>query len=117
LLAETSAVTGIHGNDLDAHSVIGEPTNDGAAAHLTYGHVEKDLHGATERDLFLSANVKTAQREIFHIADIAVSSGLPRNNYTLGRLNAGMLPLLRMLHVQSREEIAGSKQFNGVGEE
>ena len=65
----------------------------------------------------LSADVETTQREIFHIADITVRSGLPRNNNTFGRLDAGMLPLLRMLHVQSREEIAGSEQSNGVGGE
>jgi hypothetical protein len=45
-LAETGAVSGIHGDDLDAHSVIGKATNDSAAAYLTYGHVEEDLHSA-----------------------------------------------------------------------
>jgi hypothetical protein len=45
-LAKTGAVTGIHGNDLYAHPVIGKATNDGAAPDLTYGHIEEDLHGA-----------------------------------------------------------------------
>jgi hypothetical protein len=116
-LAQTSAVAGIHGDDLDAHSVIGKAANDGAAAYLTYGHVQKDLHGAAQRDLLLSANVKTAKGKVLHIADIAMRSGLPSDNNTFGRLDAGMLPLLRMLHVQSREEIAGSEQSNEAGEE
>ena len=109
LLEETSAVTGIHGDDLDAHAVISEPANDGATADLTHGHVEEDLHGATERDLLLGANVKATKGEVFHIADVAMGAGLPSDNNTLGRLNTGMLPLLLVLHVRSKEEIAGLK--------
>ena len=97
-MAEARAVTRIHGDDLDAHSVVSEATNNGATPDLADRHVEEDLHGAAERDFFLSANVKTAEGEVFDIADIAMSSGLPSDNHTLGRLDARMLPLFLILH-------------------
>jgi hypothetical protein len=78
--------------------VVSEATNNGATPDLADRHVEEDLHGAAERDFFLSANVKTAEGEVFDIADIAMSSGLPSDNHTLGRLDARMLPLLLILH-------------------
>ena len=108
-MAQAGAVTGIHGDDLDAHALISEAANDGAAANLADGHVEEDLHSAAERDLLLSTNVQAPEGEVFHIANVAMGAGLPGDNNTLGRLDTGMLPLLLVLHRRSKEEIAGSR--------
>ena len=108
-MAQAGAVTGIHGDDLDAHALISEAANDGAAANLADGHVEEDLHSAAERDLLLSTNVQAPEGEVFHIANVAMGAGLPSDNNTLGRLDTGMLPLLLVLHRRSKEEIAGSR--------
>lgn len=101
LLAEARAVSGLHGDDLYTHAVIfADATNDGAAANLSNRHVEDDLHQAADGDLFLGANVEAAEGEIFHVVDVALRAGLPSNNYTLGRLDARILPLLLILHCQ-----------------
>jgi len=101
LLAETRAVSGLHGDDLYTHAVIfADATNNGAAANLSNRHVEDDLHEAAESDLFFCANVKATESEIFHVVDVALRAGLPSNNYALGRLNARILPLLLILHRQ-----------------
>ena len=107
LLAETSAVTGVHGDDLDAHAVISDAANDGATADLSHGHIEEDLHGAAERDLLLGTNVEATKGEVFHIAHFAMDAGLPSDDNALGRLDTGMLPPLLVLHGRSKEEIAG----------
>jgi hypothetical protein len=104
---QASAVTGIHGDDLDAHAVLSEAANDGAAANLADRHVEKDLHGAAERDFLFGTNIETAEGEVFHIADVALGATLPSDNNALGRLDARMLPLFLRLHGRSKEEIAG----------
>jgi len=104
LLTEARAVTWIHGDDLDAHSVIRKATHDGATANLAYRHVEEDLHRATQRDFFFGFNVEPAEREILHVANIAMSSGLPSDNNSPGRPDARVLPLFLMPHWRSKEE-------------
>jgi hypothetical protein len=109
LLEEACAVTGIHGDDLDAHAVVSKTAHDGATANLADGHVEENLHSAAERDFLLGADVQATEGKVFHVANVAMGAGLPSDNNTLGRLDSGMLPLLLVLQGRSKEEIAGLK--------
>jgi hypothetical protein len=44
---ETGAILGSHGDNLHAHAVIlDEAANNGTAANLSVGQIEKDLYGA-----------------------------------------------------------------------
>jgi hypothetical protein len=105
LLAKARTVFGVHRDNLNSHAVIfTHAANDGTATNLPNGHVEDYLYQAPDGDLLLGANVEASESEVIHITNVALRARLPGHYHTLGRLDAGIPPLLLKLHCQVQGE-------------
>ncbi len=84
-------VAGIHGDDLDGHSLsFMNAANNGAAADLSCRGIQQKLNGTAKRNGALGADEEATEGEAVHVGDVASHAGLPSDKKGTGRTDARM---------------------------
>jgi len=99
LLEQTSAISGIHGDELDGHSLpFQDATNDGSGAHLTNGEIQENLDEAAQRHPLFGTNKETTDTNAVDERNAALRARLPGGNNAGWRLSARIAPSLGSVH-------------------
>jgi len=72
--------------------------DDGAAANLSGGRIQQELHGTAKRHGLLGANEETAESKAVNVGDVAGHAGLPGNDEGFRRTDARVFTLIWSEH-------------------
>src|SRR5208337_598612 len=68
---EEGAVAGVHGDDLEGHAGVWmNAADNGAAANLSSGGIQQELHGTAKGYGALGANEEATEGEAVHVRDV-----------------------------------------------
>src|SRR5208282_6457428 len=100
---EEGAVAGVHGDDLEGHAGVWMNAADkGAAANLSSGGIQQELHGTAKGYGALGANEEATEGEAVHVRDVAGHAGLPGGDEGFRRTDTGVFALVWSGHKEGQ---------------
>jgi len=98
-VVEEGPVGGVHGDDLEGHSLsFMNAADDGAAADLSCRSIQQKLHGTADRHRVMSADEEAAEGEVAQVGDVAGHAGLPGDEEGSRGTDAGIFALVVRRH-------------------